>query len=96
MCRCSSTSAGRRGAEGSEEVVIDSVKARGRSYVDFVAEDTGDVDEAVPDALLDHLLLHGLADDVGLAVAVLLDEVPHHHRQSVVGREGVHKEERGI
>ena len=70
-------------------------KEKGR-YVDFVAEDAGYVDETVSNALFDHFFLHGLADDVGLAVAVLLDEVPHHHCHGVVGSEGGIREERGI
>ena len=88
MCRCSSTSAGRSGAEGSDETVIDWVGGGERRYVDFVAEDTGDVDESVADALFDHFFLHSLADDVGLGVTVLLDEVPNHHRHRIVRREG--------
>lgn len=56
-------------------------------YVDFVAEDTGNVDEAVSDTLFDHFFFHGFADDVGLAVAVLLDEVPDHHHHRIVRRQ---------
>ena len=79
-------SAGRSGEEGSEEAVIDWVEGGEGRYVDFVAKDAGDIDEAVADALFDHFFLHGLADDVGLAVTVLLDEVPDHHRHRIVGR----------